>query len=386
MGTIKKLLLILPLVFLLCFVYYCRKKAQVEKIIEDGVEVVINHLEPYKIDGEFLKFTLTEELIIDTERNEVAATGLTDMAHFDVDSEGSIYCLNDTSNKDFIFKFDKNGKFITSFGTKGQGPGELNRSYHLELNHQSQIVVTDYLARKLLFYDKQGDFIKTIAVNFMPISAHPLSNGKYLVWYQITGDGTDEYVIQTPLSLRNSSLEEIKELDRYKLPNYRVTGKRRGTDPLFSWAISKRYIFIGNEIRNGEIWVFDLEGNLVRKIKKPYNPVSVPEEYKKERLNGIKFQAMKDATYFPESFPPFQGIFADDTDRLYVMTFEKDADTGEYIFDLFNSDGFYVGRSTIDAMFRNGIVVAKVIENHLYCVSEKDSGYKKLVVYKMRWE
>jgi hypothetical protein len=45
-----------------------------------------------------------------------------------------------------------------------------------------------------------------------------------------------------------------------------------------------------------------------------------------------------------------------------------------------------MGRSTIDAMFRNGIVVAKVIENHLYCVSEKDSGYKELTVYRMNWE
>jgi hypothetical protein len=375
------------LILILSLFFYCAPKQDgVERIIEDGVEVAVNHLEPYKIDGELSTFTLTEELVIDTERNDVAAKGLTDLSQFDIDSEGSIYCLDDTSNKDFIFKFDKSGKFITSFGTKGQGPGELNQPYHLGLNYREQIVVTDYLARKLLFYDKQGNFIKAIDINFMAISAHPLSNGKYLVWYQITGDGTDEYAIQTPLSLRNSSLEEIKELDRYKLPNYRITGKRRGTDPLFSWAIPKRYIFIANETRNGEIWVFDLEGNLVRKIKKPYNPVSVPEEYKKERLNGIKFQEIKDTTYFPESFPSFQGIFAGDTDRLYVMTFEKDAETNEYSFDLFNPDGFYVGRRTIDVMFRNGIVVAKIIENHLYCASEKDSGYKELTVYRMNWE
>jgi hypothetical protein len=271
-------------------IYYCGpKQDEVERIIEDGVEVVINHLEPYKIDGEFSTLTLIEEFAIDTEKNDVAAIGLTDLAHFDIDSEGSIYCFDETSNKNFIFKFDKNGRFITSFGTKGQGPGELNRPYHLGLNEQEQIVVTDYLARKLLFYDKQGDFIKAIALNFMAISAHP------------------------------------------------------------------------------------------------YNPVSVPEEYKKERLNGIKFQETKDATYFPESFPPFQGIFADDTDRLYVMTFEKDAETDEYIFDLFNPDGFYVGRNTINVMFRNS-VLAKVKDNHLYCVSEKDSGYKELTVYRMNWE
>lgn len=378
---------VILLISILSLFFSCGpKQEEVERIMEDRVEVIVNHLEPYKLKGVSSTFTLEKELVIDTERNDVAATGLTDLAHFDIDSEGSIYCLNETSNKDFIFKFDKNGKFITSFGTKGQGPGELNRPYHLELNHQGQIVVTDYLARKLLFYDKQGDFIKALANNLMAISTHSLSNGKYLIWYQITGESTDEYIVQTPLSLRNSSLEEIKELDRYKLPNYRVTGKRRGTDPLFSWAISKRYIFIANEIRNYEIWVFDLEGNLVRKIRKPYNPVSVTDEYKEERLNGIKFKKMKDATFFPENFPPFQGIFADDTDRLYVMTYEKDADKGEYIFDIFSPDGFYVGRNTINAMYRNGVVAAQVIENHLYCLSEKDSGYTELTVYRMNWE
>ncbi|MGD2073203.1 MAG: 6-bladed beta-propeller [Candidatus Thorarchaeota archaeon] len=368
------------------FVSCEQRKDNVEKILEDGVEVIINHLEPYKIKGEPTSLKIEVDFTIDTERDDVATTGLTDITHFDVDSEGYIYCLNGTSNEDFIVKFDKDGKFIISFGRKGQGPGELNRPYHVELNHQEQIVITDYLARKLILFDKDGNYIKEYDRDLMAMKAHPLANGKYLVWYQLTGQITDEYIIQTPLSLRTSDLEEIKELDRYKLPNYRVTGKRRGIMPSFSWAISKKYIFIGNETRDYEIWAFDLEGNLVKKIRTAYSPVIVPDEYKKDMLDGIKFQEMKEATYFPKNFPPFRGMFADDTDRLYVMTYEKDADTDESIFDIFSPEGFFLGQIPIKVIVSNSQVLAKITGKSLYCVKERRSGYKELVVYKMTWE
>jgi hypothetical protein len=52
MDGMKTLPLILALVFLLCFASACQKQTdEVKKIMEDGVEVVVNHLEPYKVKG-----------------------------------------------------------------------------------------------------------------------------------------------------------------------------------------------------------------------------------------------------------------------------------------------------------------------------------------------
>jgi hypothetical protein len=179
-------------------------------------------------------------------------------------------------------------------------------------------------------------------------------------------------------------MDEIKELDRYKYPNYRVTGKIKGTTPLFAWAVSNSHIYIGNETRGYEIWVFDLEGNLSRKMIKEYNPQSIPDEYIKERTKNMTLER-KEATYFPDSFPPFQGIMSDDSDRLYVMTYEKDVDTGDYIFDIFDSAGLYIGQNPLETIIWNSQIMAKIYGNNLYCVREKSSGYKELVVYKMMW-
>jgi len=56
----KIIYLALILTILLCCVH---KQEKVERIIEDGVEVIINHLEPYKIKGEPSTLNLEEEFI-----------------------------------------------------------------------------------------------------------------------------------------------------------------------------------------------------------------------------------------------------------------------------------------------------------------------------------
>lgn len=381
----KKLLMVISLVVLFCFTFGCKKQEQVERFMEEGVEVVINHLEPYKIKGESSDLFIEEEFRIDTEREEFLKIGFVEISAFDVDSEGNIYFLNPRSNANLIFKFDKNGEFLTSFGRKGQGPGEIQASMHLDINHEGQILIPDQGKRELLFLKENGEFIESKSADLFFMKIHPLPNGNYLVWHQDIGAPRDEYLAQTPLSLFSSDFEEIMELDRYKLQNYRVTGKRKGTEPLFSWSVSDKHIYIGNEDRDYEIWVFDFSGNLVRKIRKEYKRVHIPDEFQRERVETLS-ENLKSVTYFPESFPPFQGFFADDLGKLYVMTYEQEEGSGEYIFDIFNKEGAFIGRKSLKAIYGLGYVMAMIKQKHLYCIKEKESGYKELMVYKMRWE
>jgi len=57
---------IIHLVLILSIFLYCApKQEKVEKIMEDGVEIVVNHIEPYKIKWEPSTFSLEEEFMID---------------------------------------------------------------------------------------------------------------------------------------------------------------------------------------------------------------------------------------------------------------------------------------------------------------------------------
>ena len=91
-------------------------------------------------------------------------------------------------------------------------------------------------------------------------------------------------------------------------------------------------------------------------------------------------------TFFPEFFPPYQSFFMDDKGRLFVMTYEEGENPGEFITDIFSNEGAFVGRKSLNAWIFNSILWAKMKRGLLYCIREKESGYKELVVYKMKWQ
>ena len=130
---------------------------------------------------------------------------------------------------------------------------------------------------------------------------------------------------------------------------------------------------MGNEDRGYEFLVFDLDGNLLRKIRKDRKPVEVKmsEDDKKKVIAdrpGLK-------VVFPEYWPAFGSFFVDDENRLYIQTYETGDARPEYIYDIFNPI-----KPAVDI---EGDAVVK--KGHLYCLQEKESGYKELVVYRMTW-
>ncbi len=148
--------------------------------------------------------------------------------------------------------------------------------------------------------------------------------------------------------------------------------------------MSDESIFIANEDRGYEIWVYDVNGNLIRKVRKEYQKIQIQEDYKQEKTKNLPEQ-LKQITYFPENFPPLQGVLADEFGRLFVMTYEQDENSDEYIFDIFNSDGVFIGRTQLDALYQGGLVMAKFKNGHFYYISQKENGFKVLNASTFNW-
>lgn len=137
----KKLVFIL---LISIFGSFCSSKQDnVDRIIEDGVEVVINHLNSSNYDQEPKILRFEEIFKIDTESLVIAEKGLTDIRQFAVDSDGNLFLLNSKNPENFYFKFDKKGKFVKAFGKKGQGPGEIQSTIYFRINHLDEIEITD---------------------------------------------------------------------------------------------------------------------------------------------------------------------------------------------------------------------------------------------------
>ncbi|NIO49976.1 MAG: 6-bladed beta-propeller [Candidatus Aminicenantes bacterium] len=357
------------------------KQEKVEKIIEDGVEVMLNHLEPYKIKGEPSTFDIEEKFVIDFEKDDITEYEISDIRGFDVDSEGNIYLSSYKGSDNCIFKFDGKGNFITSFGRKGQGPGELRYARNLYVNNQDLIQTIASSRHRLISYEKDGSLVDEIPLKPDISRIIPLKTGKFLVSKR-TGARESLYYFRIALFLYNAEFGETKELEKVIIPN-RASASY--------WMASNRNIYVGNDERGYEIWVYDLEGNLRRKIKKEYESVEIPDEIKegiKEAYEMLRRQSRRPSKTVeaPAHWPPFSAFFIDEKERLYVRSWEKGENIGESIHDVFNQDGAFIERISLNIYFSRECKYAVVKKNLLYFLREKESGYKELVVSRIKWE
>lgn len=369
------------------------KQDQVEKIIEDGVEVILNRNLPLNSKNKKNETVISELFAIDTEDQDTAALGLTDIGQFmsgecfDIDKTGNIFLLCMQNKDHFIYKFDNTGRFLFAFGREGQGPGEFSQQIRLNIytntSGREEIIVTDESNRKFVRMDLEGNVIEERKTDSPMISVYPLTNGNYLVFRRIF-DAEGKYLAVYPLSLADSEFNILKELDSQKIPNPMAGEMLKGTYHVFSWCVSDQKIYTGFQERGYEIYVYDFDGNMIRKLKKEFRPVAISEAHKKKfmaQFENPMFDDIRKKIYFPDSMPAYHAFYCDDIGRLFVMTYEKGNSTNEYIYDTFDGEGILIGRIPLSIHQDEGGVYAKITANRLFALEEKANGYKRLAVY-----
>ena len=209
------------------------------------------------------------------------------------------------------------------------------------------------------------------------------------------GDVEEAKYFSITICLYDSLFQELRELDRFsKVPNRRMAPKFQekivnGIQYIAQGKAFEDRIYVANSERGYEILKFDTEGELLQKIRKEYNPVPVAQSYKTEYIKMYEefMPEYAKTIYFPPNWHPFHSFFLDESGKLFVMTYEPGNNPGEFIYDVFNEDGIFFYRTSLNILHGNyGILYAKAKGGKLYCIQEKDSGFKELAVYEMIWE
>ncbi|MGA2587156.1 MAG: 6-bladed beta-propeller [Candidatus Aminicenantales bacterium] len=358
---------------------------RVEKTLENGVEVVFNHLEPYQIKGESGRLRLEKQFSIDLENSELLKIGLTDIETFDIDSDGMIYVIQWHVKGDYIYKFDGNGKFLGSFCRYGQGPGEIEWGGIVMAVGDGEIIAKDPSKRKFLVYSRDGKFLReTPLPNVLEIEAR-FDDGTYLVHWQ--DQFSDPNNLIDHVALCDSTFASMNEILLYKFPNALRAEKIVVGEATYIIGASKDRIFIGDSRRGYEIEVRDRTGRIVRKIRKAYTPVNIDEKFKTVYLARFRDgDPWKSKYQFAKSWPPFRYMFTDDEGRLFVMTREPGAKPGEFTYDIFDKAGAFIGRTSLGNSDPYHPRTAVAMMGRIYSLNNSDSGYKELVVYKAIWE
>jgi hypothetical protein len=80
------------------------------------------------------------------------------------DPAGNIF-ISDGYINSRVAKADKNGKWIKSWGERGEKPGEFNTPHNIAADAQGNIYVADRFNRRIQVFDSDGNFLRSMTID-----------------------------------------------------------------------------------------------------------------------------------------------------------------------------------------------------------------------------
>jgi hypothetical protein len=298
--------------------------------------------------------------------------GLTDIRHFDIDSEGKIFITNPKAKENYIFILNRDGSLVSVFGSSGQGPGELQSPLELSISKQDEVFITD--RGKVVVFSNTGQFREDFRIDSEYQKIIPLNRERYLaIAVKLNEDLSQNFQVL----LCSSEMEELKTLDSSIIESFQKATKVNIIPTLVHWEKSDSHIYTGHTDEY-EIRVFDFDGQLLRSIKKEYEAVSLSDEDRERYEKNLQRYPpeLRESFFIPDTFPPFRDIVALGDETLLIQTYERPNEESS-VYDIFDTNGDFMGITELEGY------QVKFKGDRLYCLKQKESGYKELVVYKL---
>jgi sugar lactone lactonase YvrE len=92
------------------------------------------------------------------------------------DSEGNIYITDGYINSR-VAKYDKNGDWVKSWGSKGTGPGQFRLPHSIAIDRNNNIYVGDRSNHRIQVFDTDGKFQRMFSIDIPPIPGTKAVNG-----------------------------------------------------------------------------------------------------------------------------------------------------------------------------------------------------------------
>ncbi len=306
-----------------------------------------------------------------------------------VDEYGHIY-VSDSRDLD-IKVFDPQGRYVRTIGKRGEGPGEFQSLTDLQFMPDGRLMVFDLRARRTSFFGVSGDFIKS----------HAWRNSRYeILIVHEAGYLTDEIIYG------ENEKKIISEYDFDGIPlaswgDFKTMGfqvKSSGNTTIsVSIPYTPRSILAGDPVHQWiyhcynsayEVEVYDIRGNLIRKIDRPYQPISFThrdaQEYYADvdRRNNKAFSDLAREVDLPNVKTVTERMGVDDRGNLWVQTHEVTDEEGSSLvaYDIFNTEGHYICRTWLEFEPRL-FVRGKMYRIH----SDEETGFRSIKRYRVSW-
>lgn len=340
-----------------------------------------------------------------------------------VDKDDNIYIVDEHTVK----VFDKSGNPKTTFGRKGQGPGELEYPHSISIGYEGLIIVSDNKGMNI--FDKYFKNIKTIRIQDNEIFDNHFET-KNLRMQFYYNNGFNKYIplnsseiiakIDTRLIseeesatsliyINDDKIETIK--NHNKIPE--IKGSEKGIDislvtrGKFIWDLFKDekviywepdYIKMEySENLSYTISIVNFKNDKkLETISHSFSIASIPDSVKNQFAKSAEEMKTRNYSQAPifakdylnahsimkneEYYPPVKNIYVDG-DYLYVITYTSN-EKGEYVTDLFDLksnthiNSFYLPFTP--SIIRNNHIYKRITSRTSFSTIQKYSIDKKV--------
>jgi sugar lactone lactonase YvrE len=238
-----------------------------------------------------------------------------------LDSQGNIYIMDSGNHR--IQKFTPDGKYITSIGNKGQGPGEFVYPFSLDVDSKGYLYVSDPGNQRVQVLKPDGKDYKTISFSKDPAGILRISESGLVVM----GRGG------SPFSFSMASFDEKKELPkiiRALNSDWDVEisfGEQRNFKDALQNRVGNRFHFAVGKNNNtfvafdyqNRIEKYSPEGKILWKADRGLNYGTDPPKTK----SGVKRSGGMVSIREPEMNRCSNGIAVDGKGRIWVVNLKR---------------------------------------------------------------
>lgn len=336
--------------------------------------------------------------------------------------DGSVFMSHKTRHE--IWKFDAKGNFVMKFGQKGSKAGQFPALSKVEGILDGKYIFTSDVHGRIQFFDFDGNYIKTLMLDYMPMDIRPLGNNKIAIlghvpWKNrhtkrivaIKDFNTGKETIIWSQLKDNRRGEMIIELSNGTLMKLSIPG----TYPWPRLASSKSGNLIVAFPDDGHVSIYSAEGDEINSFQLNIDPIIIEQEDIDEYYNAGKSKIgrfeerlvkagnfsddeiedmvlqyktqigkLKDKNIYPDHLPYFTNIMVDSDGNILVFEYteKKSKKSNKFRVYSYNLNGKYLNRSSfVSDEYKLRFSPHSFIfhDNYIYNVAKKNEGSGNLM-------
>jgi len=359
---------------------------------ENGIPVALNPAHPIPLKSSPKDITFTEDLTIGDVEGDPHYV-FSEFISYTVDDEENIYVL-DWRGKT-VRKFDKKGRYLLSFGSEGQGPGEFTFPEEIRLLSNGHLMIFEGETQKFSCFTQEGKFVN--GGRFVKLMSSPyfgFSSGNFIAT-NIQYESKRTVMITGLFDEKSELLASLHERERepYKpWPSQDdVSARARRIAEAFSSIVFRPSVVLAVDLKENlyfaftdkyEIKAYSSDGQLKKTLRTElpmllvekkdrdgYKNYWLPRDISTWSSMSKQFQnKIKSLIKFPDKKPAFLNIIP--MDNNYLMVVRDRSFAQDSLIDIFDPSGRFIIEKKLNFNTNSGLCIG----GKLYTIHEDEDG------------